>query len=90
MIDILRFLLPNASVDYLTKTSNAMVLFGWVMVSLGLLGFFMESIGQRRLVYEAFPLILIGLFMIEPLGMHSNISLMNFFDVIPITVIPIL
>ena len=89
MIDILRFLLPNASVDYLTKTSNAMVLFGWFIVSFGVLGLFMESIGQRRLFYEAFPLILFGLFMIIPLGMHSNISLTNFFEVIPIIINPI-
>ena len=90
MTDILRFLLPNASVDYLISTSNGFVLFGWFMVSFGLLGLFIESIGQRRLLYEAFPLILLGLFLIEPLGMHSNISLTNFFDVIPINIIQIL
>jgi len=89
MIDILRFLLPNASVDDLITTSNAFVLFGWFIVFFGVLGLFMESIGQRRLFYEAFPLILFGLFMIEPLGMHSNISLTNFFEVIPIIINPI-
>ncbi len=82
MIDFLRFLLPNASAEYLTSTSNAMVLFGWFFVSLGLVGFFMESIGQRRLVYEAFPLILAGLFLIVPLGMHTDISVANFFEII--------
>ena len=89
MIDILRFLLPNASVDDLITTSNAFVLFGWFIVFFGVMGLFMESIGQRRLFYEAFPLILFGLFMIEPLGMHSNISLTNFFEVIPIIINPI-
>ena len=89
MIDILRFMYPNASVEYLISTSNVCVIIGWVIVYLGVLGLFMESIGQRRLVYEAFPLIICGLFFIESLGMHSNISFTNFFDCMPF-IIPIL
>ena len=87
MIDILRFMYPNASDEYLISISTTCALIGWCIVSLGVLGLFMESIGQRRLFYEAFPLILCGFFFIECLGMHSNIS--QFFDCVPI-VIPIL
>jgi len=90
MIDILRFMYPNASDEYLISISNFCVLIGWCFVFVGALGLFMESIGQKRLFYEAFPFILCGFFWIECLGMHSNISLANFFDVIPIIIIPIL
>ena len=89
MFDILKFLFPNASDEYLISTGNSFVLIGWFMVSLGAFGFFIESIGQRRLFYEAFPLILFGLFCIEALGMHSNIPYHSFFDFIYQILIPI-
>ena len=72
MIDILRFVYPNASAEYLISISNVCVIIGWFNAFLGLLGLFMESIGQKRLFYEAFPLIILGFFFIEVLGMHSN------------------
>jgi len=89
MIDILRFFYPDASTEYLISISNYCVLLGWFIVFVGALGLVMESIGQKRLFYEAFPLILCGLFFIECLGMHSNISFTNFFDCMPV-IIPIL
>ena len=72
MIDILRFLYPNASDESLISGSNFFVLMGWFFIFLGASGLVVESIGQRRLFYEAFPLINLGFFFIECLGMHSN------------------
>jgi len=89
MIDILRFAYPNASVEYLISISNTLVIMGWAITCLGVLGLFMESIGQGRLFYEAFPLIIFGLFCIEALGMHSNIPYHSFFDFIYQILIPI-
>lgn len=86
MFDLLRFMYPDASAESLISGSNFFVLIGWVMVFLGALGLVMESIGQRRLFYEAFPQILFGLFFIECLGMHSTISFTNIFDILPITI----
>ena len=90
MFDILRFMYPNASAEYLVGMSNLFVIFGCVFMFLGVLGLILESIGQKRLFYEAFQLILAGLFLMETFGMHSNISFTNFFDVLPIMIIPIL
>ena len=89
LIDILRFMYPNASAEYLISTSNFCVMIGWGFIFLGALGLFMESIGQRRLFYEAFPLIIGGLFFIEALGMHSNIPYHSFFDFIYQILVPI-
>ena len=72
MIDILRFLYPNASDDSIISGSNFFVLMGWCFIFIGASGLVVESIGQRRLVYEAFPLIILGFFFIEVLGMHAN------------------
>jgi len=72
MIDILRFLYPNASDDSIISGSNFFVLMGWCFIFLGASGLVVESIGQRRLIYEAFPLIILGFFFIEVLGMHAN------------------
>jgi len=72
MIDILRFLYPNASDESLISGSNFFVLMGWCFIFLGASGLVLESIGQRRLVYEIFPVIILGFFFIECLGMHSN------------------
>jgi len=40
MIDILRFAYPNASVEYLISISNTLVIMGWAITCLGLLGLF--------------------------------------------------
>ena len=79
MIDLLKFVYPNASPAELTQISNFCVFLGWVIVCLGLLGTVVESIGQMKLIYEGFPLILMGFFFIIPMGMHSSASLFSFF-----------
>ena len=85
MIDILRFVFQNASAEYLTEVSNVFVIVGWMFMFLGVLGLFMESIGQKKIFYEAFPVILFGLFCMIPLGMHSNFT-QFFSSVIPVLV----
>jgi len=72
MIDIIRFMYPNASDESIISGSNFFVLMGWCFIFIGASGLVVESIGQRRLFYEAFPLIILGFFFIEVLGMHSN------------------
>ena len=73
MIDILRFMYPNASAEYLIEMSNLFVIYGSVFIFLGVLGLILESIGQKRLFYEAFQLIILGLFLMKTFGMHSNL-----------------
>ena len=78
-------LFKNASTEDLAEISNVFALIGWFFIFLGVLGLFMESIGQKRLFYEAFPPILFGLFCLIPFGMHANFT--NFFSsVIPVLV----
>ena len=89
MFDILRFMYPNASDESLSSGSNFFVLMGWCFIFIGASGLVVESIGQGRLFYEAFPLIIFGLFCIEALGMHSNIPYHSFFDFIYQILIPI-
>ena len=83
MFDILRFVYPNASAEYLISISNVCVIIGWVFVFLGASGLIIESIGQKRLFYEAFPMIILGIFWIISLGMHSDFSI-YFIDYAPI------
>jgi len=79
MIDLLRFMYPNASTEGLIRISNFCVLLGWVFTFLGVLGTSIESVAQRKILYEGFPIIIIGLFFVIHMGMHSNISFTNFF-----------
>jgi hypothetical protein len=79
MIDLLRFMHPNASGEYLIQISNFCVLLGWFLICLVVLGTSVEAVAQRKIIYEGFPLIFIGLFLVIPMGIHSNISVTNFF-----------
>ena len=74
MIDIIRFMYPNASDESIISGSNFFVLMGWCFIFIGASGLVVESIGQRRLFYEAFPLIILGIFFMEVFGMHANFS----------------
>jgi len=87
MIDIVRFVYPDASPEYLAEISNFFVIVGWMFMFLGVLGLFMESIGQKRLFYEAFQLIFLGLFCMISLGMHSNFTI--FFSSVTPVLVPI-
>ena len=80
MFDILRFVYPNASTDYLIMISGTFVLLGIIIICLAVARVFTEAIVQKKLLYEAFPAILLGLFCIFPLGMHSTISFSNFLN----------
>jgi len=80
MFDILRFMYPNVSVEYLIEVSNFFIIAGSIFIFLGVLGLILESIGQKRLFYEAFQLILLGLFLMKTFGMHSNFSVPRFFS----------
>ena len=80
LIDILRFVYPDASTDYLIMISSTFVLLGVIIICLAVARVFTEAIAQKKLFYEAFPAILFGLFCIIPLGMHSTISFSNFLN----------
>ena len=80
MFDILRFVYPDASTDYLIMISGTFVLLGMIIICLAVARVFTEAIVQKKLLYEAFPAILFGLFCIIPLGMHSTISFSNFLN----------
>jgi hypothetical protein len=79
MIDLLRFMYPNASTETLIQISNFCVLLGWFLICLVVLGTSVEAVAQRKIIYEGFPLIFMGLFLVIPMGMYSNISFANFF-----------
>lgn len=79
MIDLLKYVYPNVSTAEIIQISNFCVYLGWVLTYLGLLGTTVESIGQKRIFYEGFPLIFLGLFSIISMGTHSNVSFSNFF-----------
>ena len=78
MIDLLRFMYPNVSGEYLIQISNFCVALSWILASFGVRGTSIESVAQRKIQYEGFLVILIGLFLVIPMGIHSNISF-NFF-----------
>jgi len=80
LFDILKFVYPDASTDYLIMISSTFVLLGMIIICLAVARFFTEAIIQKKLLYEAFPAILFGLFCIIPLGMHSTISFSNFLN----------
>ena len=79
MIDLLKFVYPNVSTAELTNISNFCVFLGGVLSFLGILSIVVESIGQKKVFLEGFPLMFVGLFFIIPMGMHSNISFTSFF-----------
>ena len=79
MIDLLKFVYPNVSMVELTNISNFCVFLGGVLSFLGILSIVVESIGQKKVFLEGFPLVFLGLFFIIPMGMHSNISFSSFF-----------
>ena len=79
MIDLLKFVYPNVSTVELTNISNFCVFLGGFLTFLGLLSIVVESIGQKELFLEGFPLVFLGLFFVIPMGMHSNVSFSSFF-----------
>ena len=80
MFDILKLMYPDASPLELTLLSNFCVFLGCFLLSLGLFATVIESIYQKKLFYEGFPLILLSLFVIIVMGMHSNISIFSFLN----------
>jgi hypothetical protein len=78
MIDILKFMYPNNSPAELAQLSNFCFVLGWITVCVGILGFIVESIGQKRAFWEAGPFILMGFFFIITLEMHSDGNIFSF------------
>ena len=77
MIDVLKLMYPYASPTELTQISNFCVFLGWFLICLGFFSTIIESIYQKKVFYEGFPLILFGLFFIILMGIHSDISFFN-------------